>query len=157
MKNKILLPFFLIMLFLSPSIKAMKWDATIIENQAFNTAFTAYYNALADYRTEELRMELFETIEDTLSSGSHLSQVSLDHKTRQIEHSLLEHLRAARCNQPTSAHSDLQKLMLIAGSSVVKAGNQSQVDFNPEELGILVGVSTRLIQQTPQAQFCHAN
>ena len=155
--KKFFLPILFVLLLFPLSTNAMKWDADIIENQAFDEAFTEYYNALAGYKAEDLRLELFETIEDTLSSGSHLSRVSLDHKTRQIENGLLEHLRAMLCNQTDSAYGDLKKLKLVAGNSVVKAGNDSQVTFSHDELGILAGVATRLVQQTPQTQFCKTN
>jgi len=131
----------------------MTWNDNVSKNPAFNEAFTAYYDAMADYAIEDLRFELFETIEDALSGGSHLSRVPLDHKVRQIETGLFEHLRQSLCHQSLSQHN-LDTLKSNAGNSIVHAGNAAQVHFTVDDMGMLTGILVRLIQQKPLNTFC---
>lgn len=145
-----------ILLFLIPlPVKAQDLAETIIEAPAFKQYFNEYYNALADYNVEDLRLELFETIEDILSSGSHLSTVSLDYKVRHIETDLLSHLQKALCNKQAK-DSDLVILKSITVTVVENAGSDAKVQFNHEELGMLAGVTVRLVQQMSKAQLCNA-
>jgi hypothetical protein len=136
-------------------VKALDLSATVIEAPDFNNYFNEYYNALADYNVEDLRLELFETIEDILSTGSHLSAVSLDYKTRHIETELLNHLQKTLCTkQPED--SNLTILKLISARGVDNAGNDAEVQFSHQELGMLAGVAVRLVQRMPKSQLCNA-
>lgn len=152
----LLLGLFLFVLCLPLSAKNMTWDTRVMENSAFNQAFLEYYDALADYQAEDLRFELFETIEDSLSAGSHMTIVSLDHKVEQIEAGIFEQLRQSLCHLPATPNN-LKTLKRMAGRSIVNTGNHMQVNFSFDELGMLVGVLTRLIQQTPHHQFCETD
>lgn len=143
----------LLMLNSPSSAQNMTWNDNVVKNPVFNEAFTAYYDAMTDYATEDLRFELFETIEDALSDGFHLTRVPLDHKVRQIETGLFEYLRQSLCHQSVS-RQDLDILKSNAGNSIVHAGNAAQVQFTVDEIGMLTGILVRLIQQTPHNTFC---
>ena len=129
--------------------------ATTIETPIFSEEyFNEYYKALADYTVENLQSELYEAIDDILSSGSHMSAVSQDYKTRHIETSLLNHLREQLCvTKPID--KDITILKRISANSVASAGSDAQVKFNDDELGILSGITVRLVEKMPQSQLCN--
>lgn len=126
----------------------------IVKAQAFDEAFTDYYDALSDHDPEDLRLELSETIEDVLSSGSHLTRASLDYKTRQIETGLFAHLRGPLCGASSRAPEDMYTVKLSTVRSVARAGAEAGVTLSQEELGMVSGVVVRLVQRTPRPQLC---
>ncbi|MGR8931991.1 MAG: hypothetical protein ACU836_15270 [Gammaproteobacteria bacterium] len=130
--------------------------ATIVDQPLFREAFDEYYNAMSDFAVDDLRLELYETIEDAMSSGGHLGQVTLDYKTRHIETGIMQRLRQSLCGKG-SLESNLTVLKRTAAESVRTAGSDSQVDFSPEEMGMIAGVTVRLIQKISLSELCSAN
>lgn len=68
-----------------------------LADPCFDGAYRSYFDALAGYRPEDLRLELTETVEDALTGGSHLSRPKIDYKRRQIETALLRQARRDLC------------------------------------------------------------
>lgn len=147
--------FIAIFIILPLHTKAQSLNDQALKSPVFNQYFNEYYKGLADYDLEELRLELFETIEDILSAGSHLSTVSLDYKTEHIETDLLNHLHKLSCNQQAKSNN-LAMLKLIAANSAANVGRDSQIKFSQAELGMLSGVSVRILERSLPFQVCKA-
>lgn len=129
--------------------------ATIINSQSFNEAFRDYYEALDSYTAKDLEFELSETIDDILSSGSHLTRASLDYRVRQIERALFSQLRKQLCPPSSPNKRDLSELKLSSVQSINKTGSSTGVTFTHEEIGMISGVTVRLLQHKPMEEFCH--
>ncbi|MEA3274440.1 MAG: hypothetical protein U9Q81_03935 [Pseudomonadota bacterium] len=128
--------------------------SSIVESIEFDEAFRSYYDALADHTPEDLRLELSETIEDALSSGSHLTRASLDYKTRQIEAGLFAHLRQQQCAASTPPAKEQSKLKHVAVRTLTDAGEDAEIRFDREELGMISGILVRLLEIMPRNQLC---
>ncbi len=144
----------LTLLLLPFAVGAAQPASMVIKGPAFDDAFRSYYDALSAHTPEDLMVELSETIEDVLISGSHMSVSSLDYKVRQIESVLLARLRGELCTPSSPSPSELGPLKLAAVKSATAAGEQASVPFNPEELGMITGVAVRLVQGIPRTQLC---
>lgn len=129
----------------------------VLENQSFNVAFRDYYEALDAHTVHDLNFELSETIEDVLTSGSHLGQVSLDYKVRQVETALFERLRQQFCPPSSPETGDLPELKMIAVRSVGGAGGVVGVEFTHEDIGMISGVVVRLLQKASLEELCRGN
>lgn len=142
-------------LFITPAtISATPSDTKLMNNTAFEDAFEAYYGALVDYTQDDLMIELSETIEDVLISGSHMSQTSLSYKVRQINNSLLDQLHVELCTASTPPSTKIDSLKRLAAKSVSNTSKQLAIIFAPEELGMITGVAVRLAQVTPRTELC---
>jgi hypothetical protein len=144
----------LALLLLPVYVSAADSATAIIKAHTFDEAFTDYYDALVDYGSDDLRLELSETIEDVLSSGSHLTRTSLDYKIQQIETGVFAHLRRRLCMASSPESEDLRTIKLVVVRSVMSAGEEAHVNFGQEDLGMISGVLVRWIQRTPPSLFC---
>lgn len=147
-----------IVLLLLPLVASAAQPAsTLIESAEFHDAFRSYMDALSTYSAEDLKLELSETIEDALTSGSHMSAISLDYKVRQIENALIRHLREELCALSSPSSNELAMLKLVAIKSASVAGEQASVSFSHGELGMITGVAVRLVQELSHSQLCDDN
>ena len=129
--------------------------STLIGSVEFDDAFRSYMQALTSYSAEDLKLELSETIEDALTSGSHMSVTSIDYKVRQIESALLAHLREGLCTPSSPSSKELQSFKRVAAKSAVAAAEQASVSFANAEFGMIAGVAVRLVQEMPHSQLCN--
>lgn len=144
-----------VLLLLPLAASAAQPASTVIESAEFDGAFRSYMEALSAYAPEDLKLELSETIGDALTSGSHMSQTSIDYKVRQIERALLTRLREELCTPPSPPSNELATLKLAAVKSAVAAGEQASVSFTGEEFGMITGVVVRFVQGMSRSQLCN--
>lgn len=142
-------------LLLLPASVLASDPASIINSQRFNEAFRDYYEALDSYTVKDLEFELSETIDDILSSGSHLTRTSLDYRVRQIERALFSQLRKQLCPPSSPNKRGLSELKRSSVHSINKTGSSTGVNFTHEEVGMISGITVRLLQRKPMEEFCH--
>jgi len=144
-----------VLFFLCQAANAAQPASTLIESAEFDDAFRSYMQALSAFSAEDLKLELSETIEDALTSGSHMSVTSIDYKVRQIEHALIAHLREELCAPSSPSSNELELLKLMAAKSAAAAAEQASVTFANAEFGMIAGVAVRLVQEMPHSQLCN--
>ncbi len=137
-------------------VQAVGSTPEIVKSIEFGEAFRDYFEALGTHTVDDLEFELSETIEDVLTTGSHLTRASLDYKVRMIEKGILSQLRQQLC-PPSSDAPLLAELKLTTVHCTYEAGRGAKVSFTNEEFGMLTGVVVRLLQSRSMEEFCRGN
>jgi hypothetical protein len=123
-----------------------------LADPGFDGAYRSYFDALAGYRPEDLRLELTETVEDALTGGSHLSRPKIDYKRRQIETALLRQARRDLCG---SAPGPVQVKPACA-SAALAAAAEAGADLARDSLGAIAAVCARMAEGPARADWCRA-
>jgi hypothetical protein len=147
------LPLVFAVLLQSPAAAAQS-QAGLVGDAGFEEHFQSYYAALAGFGDEDLRRELRETIEDTLLTGGHLSQASLDDRVRLVEQAIFSQLRKQRCPPAEPPSSGLEAMKGQAAESVGHALEATGERLEPAEIGIVCGVVVRLLESSGPRGLC---
>jgi hypothetical protein len=124
----------------------------------FDGAYRSYFDALAGYRPEDLRLELTETVEDALTGGSHLSRPKIDYKRRQIETALLRQARRDLCGSAPGAGSGpgSGQVKTACASAALAAAAEAGADLARDSLGAIAAVCARMAEGPARADWCRA-
>lgn len=125
--------------------------ASTLADPDFEAVYRDYYAALVGFGSEDLRLELKETIEDVMTNGLHLTRPGLGHKRREITDVLLGGVRVALCSG-SSADPDAIRRACVA--STLDAAAAADVAVEPESVGMLAAVCARLITTPSLLQWC---
>ncbi len=122
-----------------------------LASPALNESFTSYYEALDGFGAEDLALELTETIEDTLTGGSHLTRASLDYKRRQIEDDLMARTRAKVCGQAEPATLDVRT---ACAGGTLDAADAAGAAIEAAGPGMISAVCARIVAERSVSVWC---
>jgi hypothetical protein len=129
-------------------------DRAPLASPAFAEAYQSYYRDLAGFPAADLRLELTETVEDVLTSGSHLSRASVDYKRRAIEDALLTRAGDALCRPSPAVAATPERLREVCADATLAATQAAAVRLEAEELGMISAVCARIVATPSLLQWC---
>ena len=148
---------FTLVLFLSQSAGVaapVSKQALLMQSEAFSRSYSAKYTSLQGHSADTILIDLAESLEDILVSGSHISGPSLDYKIQQLEQHLFEKLKNHSCASNSSPAVTESLLQSGAVSSLVSLSNDEQWEMTDAQFGTLAGTVVQLMQSGPRRRFC---
>jgi hypothetical protein len=126
----------------------------LLQSEAFNRSYAAKYARLQGLSSDVILVDLAESLEDVLVSGSHVSTVRIDYKIQQLERRLFATLKEDVC--AATSGSPVTEGLLKPGAvrSLVSLARDEQWELTDAQFGTLAGTLVQLIQSDSRRRFC---
>jgi hypothetical protein len=126
----------------------------IIQSEEFGRSYAAKYARLQGRASDVILVDLAESLEDVLVSGSHASTVSNDHKIQQLERPLFANLKEDVCAVNSGSAMTESLLKPAALRSLVSLADDERWELTNAQFGTLSGTLVRLIQSETRRSLC---
>jgi hypothetical protein len=126
----------------------------IMQSEAFSRSYAAKYARLQGLSAAVILVDLAESLEDVLVSGSHVSTVPPDYRIHQLERRLFAKLKDDVCVANAGSAVTESLLKPAALRSVVKLADDEQWELTHAQFGTLTGTLVRLLQTETRRSFC---
>ena len=132
-------------------------QASIMQSEAFSRSYATKYARLQGLPSDVILVDLAESLEDVLVSGSHVSTVRIDYKIQQLERRLFAKLQEDVC--AATSISAMTESLLKPGAvrSLVNLANDEQWELTDAQFGTLAGTLVRLLQSDTRRSFCSSH